>query len=40
MSESQTQRLFTPILLAGSLILMVSFAIRASFGLLQIPIAK
>ena len=40
MSEHPGQRLFTPILIAGCLILMVSFAIRASFGLFQIPIAE
>jgi MFS family permease len=34
-----TARLFTPLLIAGSLILMVNFAIRASFGVFQIPIA-
>ncbi|WP_295047892.1 MFS transporter [uncultured Paracoccus sp.] len=32
-------RLFTPILIGGSLILMISFALRASFGVFQIPIA-
>ena len=32
--------LFTPVLIAGALILMVSFAIRASFGVFQIPIAE
>ena len=37
MNEHHSQRLFTPILIAGCLILMVSFAIRASFGLFQIP---
>lgn len=31
--------LFTPILIAGSLILLVSFAIRSAFGVFQIPIA-
>lgn len=31
--------LFTPVLIAGSLILMIGFAIRASFGIFQIPIA-
>lgn len=37
-----TQRtpLLTPVLIAGSLILLVSFAIRASFGVFQIPIAE
>ena len=30
---------FTPILIGGSIILMISFAIRSSFGLFQIPIA-
>ncbi len=34
-----TARLFTPLLIAGSLMLMVSFAVRASFGVFQIPIA-
>ena len=34
-----TARLFTPLLIAGSLILLVSFGIRASFGVFQIPIA-
>ncbi len=31
--------IFSPILIAGSVILMVGFAIRASFGVFQIPIA-
>jgi MFS family permease len=31
---------FTPILIGGSLILLFGFAIRASFGLFQIPIAS
>lgn len=31
--------LITPILVAGSIIILVSFAIRASFGVFQIPIA-
>lgn len=33
-------RLFTPILVAGCLIVMTGFAIRASFGVFQIPIAE
>lgn len=33
-------RLFTPVLIAGCLIIVVSFAIRASFGMFQIPIAN
>ncbi len=33
-------RLITPVLVAGSLILLLSFAIRASFGVFQIPIAE
>lgn len=33
-------RLFTPVLLAGCLIIVVSFAIRGSFGVFQIPIAS
>ena len=32
--------LFTPILVAGSLILLLGFAIRSTFGLFQIPIAE
>ncbi|WP_317056323.1 MFS transporter [Roseovarius rhodophyticola] len=32
--------LFTPVLIAGGLILLVSFAIRSSFGVFQIPIAE
>jgi MFS family permease len=32
--------LFTPVLIAGCLIILVSFAIRASFGVFQIPIAQ
>lgn len=32
--------LFTPVLIAGCLILMTGFAIRASFGIFQIPIAE
>ncbi|KAF0115782.1 MAG: major facilitator superfamily transporter [Rhodobacteraceae bacterium] len=31
--------LFTPVLIAGCTILMISFAIRASFGVFQIPVA-
>lgn len=36
----QTHRLITPILIMGSIILMINFAIRASFGVFQIPIAN
>lgn len=32
--------LVTPVLLVGCLIILVSFAIRASFGVFQIPIAQ
>lgn len=32
--------LFTPVLIAGCAIIMLSFAIRASFGVFQIPIAE
>jgi len=39
-SMAASSRLFTPILIAGSLILLIGFAIRASFGLFQIPIAE
>ena len=36
---SAHSRLFTPILIGGSLILLINFALRASFGVFQIPIA-
>lgn len=41
MSASQETRasLFTPILIGGSIILLINFALRASFGVFQIPIA-
>ena len=32
--------LFTPVLLVGCFIIVVSFAVRASFGVFQIPIAE
>ncbi|OSP56715.1 MFS transporter [Pseudoruegeria sp. SK021] len=33
-------RLLTPVLLAGSMILLICFSIRSSFGIFQIPIAS
>ncbi len=36
----KTAPLFTPVLIAGCAIMLVSFAIRASFGVFQIPIAE
>lgn len=33
-------RLFTPILIGGCIIILISFAIRASFGVFQIPVAE
>ncbi len=39
MSQIKTP-IFTPVLIAGSLILMTGFAIRATFGVFQIPIAN
>ncbi len=37
---AQTQdRLFTPVLIAGCIIVLVGFSLRASFGVFQIPIA-
>ncbi|NOX73224.1 MAG: MFS transporter [Alphaproteobacteria bacterium] len=39
MSETRAP-LFTPVLIAGSIIVLVGFAIRASFGVFQIPIAS
>ena len=36
---TQSSSLVTPVLVAGCIILLVSFAVRASFGVFQIPIA-
>ncbi|MFZ0099424.1 MAG: MFS transporter [Gemmobacter sp.] len=33
-------RLFTPVLIAGCVILLLNFALRASFGVFQLPIAE
>mgnify|MGYP001197996554 CR=1 FL=1 len=40
MSNQNITSVFNPILIAGSLILLISFAIRSTFGLFQIPIAE
>ena len=42
MSSAAAQKtpLFTPVLVVGCVIIMVSFAVRASFGVFQIPIAE
>ena len=41
MNNSKFQNgVFTPVLIGGSLILLISFAIRSTFGLFQIPIAE
>lgn len=40
MNSDSSPKLFTPILIAGCMILMTGFAIRASFGIFQIPIAE
>ena len=37
MSQS---RILTPVLIGGSLILLINFALRASFGMFQIPVAE
>ncbi|WP_067864709.1 MFS transporter [Neptuniibacter marinus] len=37
---NKTDRLFTPVLIAGCLIILISFAVRSSFGIFQIPIAE
>lgn len=37
---SQRSSLFTPVLIVGSFIILISFAIRASFGVFQIPVAE
>ncbi|MCH2163639.1 MAG: MFS transporter [Marinovum sp.] len=36
----QKASLFTPVLIVGCIIILVSFAVRASFGVFQIPIAE
>ncbi len=40
MNKQVQVSLFTPVLIAGSMILLISFAIRSTFGLFQIPIAE
>ncbi|MBT3776761.1 MAG: MFS transporter [Pelagibacteraceae bacterium] len=40
MNENYKSNIFTPVLIGGSLILLISFAIRSTFGLFQIPIAE
>ena len=40
MKDERVNSVFTPILIGGSLILLISFAIRSTFGLFQIPIAS
>ena len=39
-AEAHKTNLFTPVLIVGCVIIMVSFAVRASFGVFQIPIAE
>ena len=39
MTKNNKPNIFTPVLIGGSLILLISFAIRSTFGLFQIPIA-
>jgi MFS family permease len=40
MNQKDNTSIFTPVLIGGSLILLISFAIRSTFGLFQIPIAE
>lgn len=40
MDPTRKNSLFTPVLIAGCLVLMTGFAIRATFGVFQIPIAE
>ncbi|MFC7705845.1 MFS transporter [Plastorhodobacter daqingensis] len=40
MPQSHRAPLFTPVLIGGCIIIMLSFAVRASFGVFQIPIAE
>lgn len=39
-ASSPRSPLFTPILIGGSIILLINFSLRASFGIFQIPIAS
>ncbi len=39
-SQVRASSLFTPVLIGGSIILLINFALRASFGVFQIPIAS
>ena len=39
MNQKDNTNIFTPVLIGGSLILLISFSIRSTFGLFQIPIA-
>lgn len=39
-AKGQADRLITPVLIGGCLIILCSFAVRSSFGLFQIPIAE
>ena len=39
-SQARASSLFTPVLIGGSIILLINFALRASFGVFQIPIAS
>lgn len=39
MRSPSSSSLITPVLIAGSLIMMIGFSVRASFGVFQIPIA-
>lgn len=39
MNNKNNTNIFAPVLIGGSLILLISFAIRSTFGLFQIPIA-
>jgi len=38
--NTDRNQIFTPVLVAGCVIILVSFAVRASFGVFQIPIAE
>jgi len=40
MSKAMRAPLFTPVLIGGAIILLINFALRASFGVFQIPIAQ
>ncbi len=38
--RTKSDSIFTPVLIGGCIVLMLGFAVRASYGVFQIPIAE